>query len=473
MSDPQNLNQSSPGALNTGSPPNTQQSLPPASPTPSTAQTNSPPLPVPNTATPGVGAGLGGSGQALQGGSGPALNPGTGGGGTSRTITNTVYVPSIPDMTGQSGKVLSTDGNSAVWVPVNGFGGFSRGDQIVNSSRLTSVVGGAANPILVARSIWVPPDVTRVRVRLANRNSLTGVYYGDINTTLAVGTPTAGLNAWASAPQTQALSTTSTGPAMSQWFNVTPNAAGYVMFAWYMPAAIQYGYEDNVDGFQNTNSTDVVNLPGLVAAGGNPCPLEVAVEYQTKSPRIVILGDSLNRGLAAVAANGAGLNLSLARLGPERGVAACCAALGGQKAANFDPTNVLHSYYDFFSLRGARVLIDLGVNDVLAADTLANLKNYLYFLARDARAALAIEVWLATVSPINQANAVRDGINSFIRTAPFGVDYVFDVDAVIRDPNNVENILPAYDADAPGAHTHWTAPAYEALVQQLVADGKV
>lgn len=359
--------------------------------------------------------------------------------------------------------------------PVTGGGGSSTPTarkhlQIVNSTRLNTTA--PATPYLVAKSIWIPADVSIVRVHMANRDSFNGTQCQDAPTTLAVGTPVAGLNGWASAPTTQALTVTANG-VLSQSFSVVRNAAGYIMLAWYAPTGATFAYEDQTDGFQNTNSTDVVNVPGLVASTG--APFEVSVEYTTLASRLVIFGDSLVRGLAASGGAPAGLNATFAALGASRGLAVTSMGVGGFKLVLANPTNVQHYYWDqsLVNLVGAKALVLAGVNDLFAGDTLANMKNYLYFVVRDLRAAGVSEVWVSTIAPINAVNTTRDGYNAFVRAYPFGLDYVLDSDLVLRDPGTPLNLLPAYDADQPSGHLHWKVAGYTALNNQLISDGKV
>lgn len=378
---------------------------------------------------------------------------------------------SLPDQTGKSGQVLSTDGNALQWVQPQGAAGGARGDQIIIGTYQTT--GALASPYLSVRSFWIPPDVTRVRVTMANRSSWDGTQEPAAATTLAVGTPVAGLNAWAMAPTLVNLTVDGNG-VQTGWLPVTPNAAGFIMVAYYLPAGVAFAFDDNndTDGFQNTNSNDVVNLPGLVAATGSA--FQIAVEFETAKPRLVLIGDGTIRGLGSSANGAAGFGQSFSQIGPLRGIPTCCAGIGTMRLLWFNPSQVNneYSFYDMFRISGARALIMAGVEDILQGFTPEQMRDSLYWAVTNVRSAGATEVWVGTLAPINQANTTLDCFNAFVRAMPFGIDYAFDVNTVLRDPANHTNLLAAYDAD-PVNHKYWTAAAYTALINQLVTDGKI
>lgn len=90
MSSPQNLNNSSPGALSTGAPPAVELTLAPAPQTPSTSEASASPPAAPNASTPNTNAG-GGSTQSQSGSAASSAQPGAAngaGGGASPSSAN-------------------------------------------------------------------------------------------------------------------------------------------------------------------------------------------------------------------------------------------------------------------------------------------------------------------------------------------------------------------------------------------------
>ena len=59
--------------------------------------------------------------------------------------------------------------------------------------------------------------------------------------------------------------------------------------------------------------------------------------------------------------------------------------------------------------------------------------------------------------------AERQAVNQFIRSSG-AFDRVIGFDAVVRDPNNPSQLLPAYDS---GDHLHPNVAGYQAMVQSI------
>lgn len=349
--------------------------------------------------------------------------------------------------------------------------------QILASSLNSLPADWFSEPLLSARPFWIPSDVTEIYITIANRLDTDGTALDDATIDVAYGTPNVGLTDWATTPTVVSgvdinCAGTKLGP-----YPVTRNAAGYVMVAWYAPTGVTLAIEACPYGVtMQTGNTDLTNLSG--ATPGGSAAFHVLTEWETSAPRLVILGDSLMRGLLA-GGSGPGLNATLAALGPQYGISVTSAAVGGMTLLDFGAGTVETSktvpfcqLWDSSNMVGAVVLIALGVNDFGLA-SVTDLQRRLLPIVERVKSMGASKIWLATIPPATGSAATsRPLYNQWIKNSPFGdaADYIFDINDVVADPAHPNSLLPAYDS---GDGLHWNAAAYTALVSRLVADGVV
>lgn len=335
---------------------------------------------------------------------------------------------------------------------------------------------------------WIPSDVGFVRFKYANRvlawpgaliaqpaTPITGAKF-------AVGPLHTNGQSWTGTPNVTTGITLPSGGALytSNWINVAGmrNANGEVGLAWSVPTGQTfYGEQPGFFGYGATNE-DVAGLSGLVGPV-NINPLFVMLEFYTSSStrRLIILGDSLTRGLSSgFGDTEPGYKQTLGwRLGPDRGVAVCRAAGSGQSLDAYADIAGRPWLWDFEQFTGATVLVNLGTNDVnggvaTSSDMLADLST----VAARCFSMGASRVWAATVAPSSTysagQNTTRTTYNAAVLLKPYGISYVLDVDAVLRDgaaPNSLQVAYACADL------LHWTAAANAALETRMISDGVV
>lgn len=119
---------------------------------------------------------------------------------------------------------------------------------------------------------------------------------------------------------------------------------------------------------------------------------------------------------------------------------------------------------DIVSKRDAEYAIIWGgivdvINDVSAATIESNLQD-MYTAAHNA----GMKVIAVKIAPNNGITAPRqavlDAVNAWISSTATNVDYIVDAYTVLEDPNNLDNLLAAYDS---GDHLHLSTAGYEAV----------
>ena len=331
-------------------------------------------------------------------------------------------------------------------------------------------------PWLVFLPVWIPFGVTRVKVTLFNRSFYDGAPHPSFVTDLAIGEANDAAMRWQKAPTLLPHFVVTARGSSTDWVKVTRNPAnGRIGIAAYLPPMSKQECSVEITnlGYYNANSTDVVGLPDMLPVGDNYIPFGVYVEYElpTNVKRYVEIGDSLVQGIAS--AGPVGIEGALYQLGPKKGLAWSPFGVGGMSFATFaaDPVGQTQGLH----LEGAIVILELGTNDIGTDHMLVDLDPVVSFL----RAQHPAELWIATIPPAAIPPAMpphglvdpnRDQFNALVRQNALGADYVFDRDAVLRDPNDPQSMRLEYQSSD---GVHWSAAAYEALIDRLVADGKI
>ncbi|HEY3873648.1 MAG TPA: SGNH/GDSL hydrolase family protein [Actinocrinis sp.] len=126
---------------------------------------------------------------------------------------------------------------------------------------------------------------------------------------------------------------------------------------------------------------------------------------------------------------------------------------------------------DVFAQSNVKALIVLeGINDIKSGATAAQVISGLEQIAAAAHA-YGIRVIVGTITPFGGYSgytaayeAVRENVNSFIRSNGGVFDGVVDFDATVRDPSNPTAMLAAYDS---GDHLHPSAAGYQAMANAI------
>ena len=338
-----------------------------------------------------------------------------------------------------------------------------RRGSLLTSPYSTLVVASAS----IYTSVWkIPSDVTRVRFRIADRDMLGigGNAADHTSQKVACGQPNEALTDWASSPQ---LQTGLTYPAIGQWcttdwFDAKPNAAGYIMVAWTVPAATVNAELSNYYGGVYKVGTDPTDLSGAATAANGP--LAVLMEYDTDAIPLLWIGDSLPRGISATSTDSGLLN-AYHRMWDSDGYAVQCNSVGGTSAASWAArTNWMLPEIWFPYCQDANVFISLAFNDIAVGASASTIIGNLQSIYRDAKALGAKRVVYCTCSPSSTLtgpqNTQRGLLNPWVRGSQ---DYL-DIDALVRDPNSVNQLLhPAT------GNIHWQTASYTDIINAFPA----
>lgn len=345
-----------------------------------------------------------------------------------------------------------------------------------------------ANPLMNVIAQWIPSSVGFVRFKYANRvlaypAALIPQPATPINgAKFAVGPIATDGQSWTGTPTSVTGITLPSGGALytSNWISVASmrNANGEIGLSWSVPTGQTfYAEQPGFFGYGAVNE-DVSGLSGLVGPV-NVNPLFVICEYYVDSTikRLIIIGDSLTRGLSSNSGEGQPTYKQTLgwRLGPDRGVSVCRAAGSGQSLVSWADIAGRPWLWDFEQFTGATVLILLGTNDVNGGVTTStDMLTALQTIVTRCFSMGATAIWCGTVAPSSTysgaQNTTRGTYNTAVRAKPFGISYVLDVDSVLKDPVSPNSLLAAY---ACSDNLHYTAAANAALETQLIADGKV
>jgi hypothetical protein len=381
-------------------------------------------------------------------------------------------------------KLTITDAPSVIPWPDS----FLVSDLISAADNVHGVVGPLGTPLDNVIAMQVPSTVTSVQVQYANRALMyPGALSPQPSVTIAgckvaVGPIATNGQSWTSAATVQTGITLPTGGAL---FNCNAvdvtgmrNANGEIGVAWSIPTGQTiYGEQPGYFGYGATNEdvSGLTSLTGPVTI--NPLFVNVTYRVPSTTRRIIIVGDSLTRGLSSGFGD---TNPTYKQvlgwlIGARAGNVCCRAAGSGQTLQAWADQAGRPWLWDFEQWTGATALIILGTNDInggarTSAQMLADLSTICDLL----RAAGVFSIWAGTVAPSSTysgaQNTNRTTYNSAVLLKPYGISYVLDVDVVLRNAG-LPNQLAA--ANACSDAIHWTAAANTALLNQLVTDGKV
>lgn len=284
--------------------------------------------------------------------------------------------------------------------------------------------------------IWIPPDVTTIRVRLGERQLFTpnGNATDTVNMAIACGRPNATDQGFEVGYPVGSYSGI-TVPAfmLSDEYEFTPvrDDDGFTRITWlcsalsypeYVVNAGQYGSHKKIAG-----GTDVLASGGWVDSG-DPCS-QVLVSFDTKAPKVLVLGDSIARGAAA--AGECGYANTWPKLGPDYGYAVAVNAVSSTLATTWaNQTNWMLS--DSSSYKDCDVIIALGTGDIVGGGAATDIIMALRRLAMNARALGAKRVFMCTIPFSSTYTAPQLAVlllcNRWIKGSTSGiVDGVIDV----------------------------------------------
>ncbi len=256
------------------------------------------------------------------------------------------------------------------------------------------------------------------------------------------------------------------------------------MFITAMDVISQHTYAMSTTYDAPGNQTAAATMANQVSGTGGVYVEGVDVEQAKATKTVVALGDSTTDGVGgyvdandrwpdflAALLTGAGLDrVGVANEGLGSNTLMTPGGVGPTAVARFD--------HDVLALPGRKWVTMLeGINDIgvyswnpQGAATAAQLiAAYQQLVARAHDAGLL--VYGMTVLPFGgsdifsaQGEQVRQAFNAYIRTQGT-TDALADTDAALRDPNNLQNLLAAYDS---GDHLHPSPAGYQAMANRFV-----
>ncbi len=244
-----------------------------------------------------------------------------------------------------------------------------------------------------------------------------------------------------------------------------------------------------INGHPGSRTTSFIVPSNAVSAASMPTATKTAHWYiiagidvlADKSSRAVVtLGDSITDGRGSTTDGNDrwpdNLAIRLATNPPTANVAVVNMGIGGNAvlSGGLGPTALARFDRDVLGQHGVRYLIIFeGVNDIGSGSssmtTATNLVNAYIQFANKAHAR-GIRVYGATITPFGGSSYYstlheqeRQFVNAWIRTNTV-LDAAIDFDAVVRDPSNPVNLLPAYDT---GDHLHLNPAGYKAMADAI------
>lgn len=310
-----------------------------------------------------------------------------------------------------------------------------------------------AGGTVFAIPVWVPSDVTSVRVVAQNMAYNESAYADVAGVNVAIGTSNAatpGIDF--SGPPTLYSSVTIGGvvPYVSPATAVTRGTDGKILVALGIPASttVQAATGMNYTGRLTTGTTTVYPLTGS-GASVSTVPFILQVQYATAAKRLVVVGDSISVGY-----NGywdvPGLGTSpYYALGKDHGWATYVYGGNGSRLYNyFDDVQseaspaFAQTQADLGSVvKGAIVDVEVGVNDLNYASVAGGVTAYtsykvmvekaVHWLRANGAKAIVFETLAVCSSYEAGHGAARVAYNNWISTLPFGIDAVIDRDATL------------------------------------------
>jgi lysophospholipase L1-like esterase len=226
---------------------------------------------------------------------------------------------------------------------------------------------------------------------------------------------------------------------------------------------------------QPGNAVSAASLPGAAKTAHWYIITGVDVLADASSKAVVILGDSITDGRGSTTdGNDRWPDVLAQRLstnGPTAGVAVINMGIGGNGVfGGLGPSTRARFDRDVLSQSGVRWLILFeGVNDIAGRATEQSLTNaYAEFV--DKAHARNLLAYGATITPFGGNSyytpaheAVRQSVNTWVRNAG-KFDAVIDLDATVRNPVTLTNLLAAYDS---GDGLHLSPAGYRAMAHSV------
>jgi lysophospholipase L1-like esterase len=254
-----------------------------------------------------------------------------------------------------------------------------------------------------------------------------------------------------------------------------------------LAVSIHFGAtSDDITGHPGSRTTSF--LQAGAAAGDPSLPSAVTTDHwyvlsgidvMSGSGSVAILGDSLSDGRGSTTnGNDRWTDFLAQRLqsgATTASVGVLNVAIGGNSVVSggIGPPATARFDSDVLEQSGVRWLIVLaGVNDIgegTVPSVVENLiESYRQFIGKAHEAGLL--VYGGTLLPFNghsyysaDHESARQSVNTWIRT-PGNFDAVIDFDAAVRNPAQLDTLLPAYDS---GDHLHLTPVGYERLAEAV------
>jgi hypothetical protein len=359
----------------------------------------------------------------------------------------------------------------------------------VQSSNLVSLTLGTTNgtattatPITQAIPLWIPDDVTSVKVYLANRVKASNATVGAINgVDLAVGVFD-GLDDYLGAPS-KVTNITIPGDGT---FYASPDlvvgsrvAGKQILVAWTIPngSTIAVSLTGSSWGLRSVSTASVDPLPSDFNTNQS-LAFDVRVEFTTDiQKRVVISGDSLTIGYdpsVTMRINPNSWWYKASVDGNYQFIVDGC-GVSASKMSEWNQSGVAeaNSYLsERMQLTGAIAVIALGTNDLGGGLTLAQFQSLFLQRKQDFIDAGASFVGALTIAPSIQFQAfdsVRAQVNSWL-LANEGVlfDFIVDASGILEDPSDPDQLDPSYDIDSEAGRVHWNIAANAAVAAEFV-----
>jgi hypothetical protein len=323
-------------------------------------------------------------------------------------------------------------------------------------------------PLTMVTAVWIPADVTAVRVRM-NNNDQTGAVGDGPNVTgvgLAIGASN-GLYGYDGTPNVISaggITVPGSGAAdyVTGWQPVMRGADGKMLVVFSIPSGqwikTNSGGANLYNGRRSQTVAQVDPLPTLVDSGSTAFTVRVECQ-RTSVPRFVVIGDSLPLGYGIPGLPGLECAYGYL-LGPNKGWAVDIAAVPG--ATNADWNNPARPFSTGMMLGGAIAVSDLSINDLPLVSNAADLLARISTRSSQMKAAGAkrfVQMTLAQNAAYPAQDAIRLVVNSaLVAGGVAGVDLAVDV----------ATLIAALPSPLLPDGTHWTQ-ATHAAVSSLLA----
>jgi hypothetical protein len=329
-------------------------------------------------------------------------------------------------------------------------------------------------PLTMVTAVWVPPDVTAVRVRM-NNNDQTGVVGTAPDATgvgLAIGASD-GAYGYSGSPNVINDGTVGGGITVpgnnnpdyvTDWLPAMRGADGKMLVVFSIPsgnwiktngaAAVLY------NGKRSQTVAQVSPLPTLIDSASTA--FTVRVEFQrTAAPRFIFIGDSITLGYALPGLPGLETSYGYL-LGPNKGWAVDICGIPG--ATNSDWNDPMRPFSTGMLFNGAIGVSDLSINDLPTLTGATDALKRDDFLARVAlrssqMKAAGCKKFVQFTLAQNAAYVAQDSIRVLINAALVSGVGVTGVDAVV----DVATLIASLPSPLLPDGTHWTEDTHIAV----------